>query len=216
MSTNAKARPLSIPVIVRGAIIASFAKLDPRHQVRNPGHVRGAARQRPRRRCSSSRRSSGQGEAPRRVHSRRSRSGSGSRCSSRTSPEAMAEGPRQSAGRRAPQGAARHRGAEARARCPTERHFRPKEAEARSRPPAPTSARDDLVLVEAGEFIPSDGEIADRRRLGRRERDHRRERARHPRGGRRPERGDRRHARALRLARRARSRAIPARPSSTA
>src|SRR5678816_2992684 len=36
MSTHAKARPLLDPEIVRGAIAASFAKLDPRHQVRNP------------------------------------------------------------------------------------------------------------------------------------------------------------------------------------
>ncbi len=36
MSTQAKARPLFDPAIVRGAIVASFAKLDPRHQVRNP------------------------------------------------------------------------------------------------------------------------------------------------------------------------------------
>jgi K+-transporting ATPase ATPase B chain len=34
--TQAKARPLLDPEIVRGAIAASFAKLDPRHQVRNP------------------------------------------------------------------------------------------------------------------------------------------------------------------------------------
>src|SRR4029078_3026107 len=36
MATQAKARPLLDPEIVRGAIVASFAKLDPRHQVRNP------------------------------------------------------------------------------------------------------------------------------------------------------------------------------------
>ncbi|HXJ35986.1 MAG TPA: potassium-transporting ATPase subunit KdpB [Candidatus Eisenbacteria bacterium] len=34
--TQSKARPLLDPEIVRGAIVASFAKLDPRHQVRNP------------------------------------------------------------------------------------------------------------------------------------------------------------------------------------
>ena len=53
-------------------------------------------------------------------------------------------------------------------------------------------------------------------RLGGRERDHRRERAGHPRGRRRPQLGHRRHARALRLDRRAGRRATPARPSSTA
>jgi K+-transporting ATPase ATPase B chain len=36
MSTQAKARPLLDPEIVRGAVVASFRKLDPRHQVRNP------------------------------------------------------------------------------------------------------------------------------------------------------------------------------------
>jgi K+-transporting ATPase ATPase B chain len=36
MQTHAKARPLFEPEIVRGAIVASFTKLDPRHQVRNP------------------------------------------------------------------------------------------------------------------------------------------------------------------------------------
>ena len=36
MSTTTKARPLFDREIVRGAIVASFAKLDPRHQVRNP------------------------------------------------------------------------------------------------------------------------------------------------------------------------------------
>jgi potassium-transporting ATPase ATP-binding subunit len=36
MSTHANARPLLDPEIVRGAILASFRKLDPRHQVRNP------------------------------------------------------------------------------------------------------------------------------------------------------------------------------------
>src|SRR5689334_201805 len=35
MSTHT-ARPLLDPEIVRGAIVASFAKLDPRHQARNP------------------------------------------------------------------------------------------------------------------------------------------------------------------------------------
>src|SRR5262249_33757162 len=36
MSTHAKARPLLDPEIVRGAIIASLQKLDPRHQFKNP------------------------------------------------------------------------------------------------------------------------------------------------------------------------------------
>jgi K+-transporting ATPase ATPase B chain len=36
MITRGKARPLFDPPIVRGAIVASFRKLDPRHMVRNP------------------------------------------------------------------------------------------------------------------------------------------------------------------------------------
>src|SRR5689334_9300274 len=36
MQTHAKARPLLDPQILRGALVASFAKLAPRHQVRNP------------------------------------------------------------------------------------------------------------------------------------------------------------------------------------
>jgi K+-transporting ATPase ATPase B chain len=36
MTTRGKARPLFDPPIVRGAIVASFRKLDPRHMVRNP------------------------------------------------------------------------------------------------------------------------------------------------------------------------------------
>ena len=36
MSTQTNARPLFDPAIVRGALAASIAKLDPRHQVRNP------------------------------------------------------------------------------------------------------------------------------------------------------------------------------------
>src|SRR5262245_58204386 len=36
IGTHTKARPLFDPEIVRGAVVASFAKLDPRHQVKNP------------------------------------------------------------------------------------------------------------------------------------------------------------------------------------
>jgi len=36
MQTHAKARPLLDPEIVRGALVASLTKLDPRHQVKNP------------------------------------------------------------------------------------------------------------------------------------------------------------------------------------
>jgi high-affinity K+ transport system ATPase subunit B len=36
MQAHTKARPLFDPEIARGALVASFTKLDPRHQVRNP------------------------------------------------------------------------------------------------------------------------------------------------------------------------------------
>src|SRR5215831_13812711 len=36
MQTHSKARPLLDPEIVRGALVASVTKLDPRHQVKNP------------------------------------------------------------------------------------------------------------------------------------------------------------------------------------
>src|SRR5258708_6966040 len=36
MQTHAKARPLFDPAIVRSAVMASFAKLNPRNQVKNP------------------------------------------------------------------------------------------------------------------------------------------------------------------------------------
>ena len=57
-----------------------------------------------------------------------------------------------------------------------------------------------------GTLIPGDGEVIDGVRLGRRERDHRRERARDPRERRRPECGDGRHTCPLRLAHRAHQR----------
>ena len=57
----------------------------------------------------------------------------------------------------------------------------------------------DVVLVEAGDIIPSDGEVDRRHRLGQRGGDHRRIRAGHPRVRRRPLGGHRRHAGAVRL-----------------
>src|SRR6266849_6671847 len=36
MTTHSKSRPLLDPEIVRGAMIASLGKLDPRHQFKNP------------------------------------------------------------------------------------------------------------------------------------------------------------------------------------
>ncbi len=51
-----------------------------------------------------------------------------------------------------------------------------------------------MVLVEAGDIIPGDGEVDRGRGLCQRERDHRRIGAGDPRVRRRPLRGDRRHA----------------------
>ena len=67
--------------------------------------------------------------------------------------------------------------------------------------PAPELQRGDVVVVEAGEVIPADGEIDRGRRLGRRVGDHRRVGARDPRGRRRPLGRHRRHEAALRPAR---------------
>ena len=74
----------------------------------------------------------------------------------------------------------------------------------------------DLVLVEAGDLIPGDGEVDRGRRLGRRGGDHRRVGAGHPRERRRPLGRHRRHAGALRLDQGAHHRRARARPSSTA
>ena len=80
------------------------------------------------------------------VHRRGQRSGSGSRCCSPTSP------------RRWPRGAARRRRPRC-ARCAR----RPRRAgwstAARSRSPASTLRKGDMVVVEAGELIPGDGEV---------------------------------------------------------
>ena len=57
----------------------------------------------------------------------------------------------------------------------------------------------DLVLVEAGDIIPSDGEVVEGVAIGGRKRHHRRKRAGDPGIRRRPFGGDRRHARAVRL-----------------
>ncbi len=59
--------------------------------------------------------------------------------------------------------------------------------------------RDDVVLVEAGDTIPGDGEADPGRRLGRRKRHHGRERAGHPRKRRRSQRRHRRDTCALGL-----------------
>jgi K+-transporting ATPase ATPase B chain len=155
MSTQTKARPLLDPEIVRGAVGASFAKLDPRHQVRNPVmfvvliasvlttvlffQALG-----------------GRGEAP---------AGFILAVSLwlwftvlfANFAEAMAEG-RGKAQADALRKARRDITARKLTRMPNGRAFQPNEAET-----LPTTSADlrkgDVVLVEAGEFIPSDGEI---------------------------------------------------------
>ena len=82
--------------------------------------------------------------------------------------------------------------------------------------PATALQQGDVVLVEAGDMIPSDGEVDRGRRLGQRSGDHRRIRACHPRKRRRPLGGHRRHDGHLRLDQGAASPRPRARPSSTA
>ena len=73
----------------------------------------------------------------------------------------------------------------------------------------------DIVLVEAGDMIPGDGEIIEGVASVNESGDNRRIRAGHPRGRRRPVRRDRRHHRPFRLSSRSGSPPRPARPSST-
>src|SRR5262252_9006676 len=155
MSTHENARPLFDPEIVRGAILASFRKLDPRHQVRNPvmfvvlvGSVltTGLWLQA----------LAGAGEA---------RPGFIFAISAwlwftvlfANFAEAMAEG-RGKAQADALRKARRDITARRLDRAPMNGHFEP----ARAKVTTVTSAdlrKGHLVLIEAGEFIPSDGEI---------------------------------------------------------
>ena len=177
-----KRAPLFDPPIVRRAVLDSFHKLDPRHQVRNPvmfivyvgsilttGALRPGAR-RP-------------GRGARRVHPRRLASGSGSRCCSPTSPRRWPKGrgkAQADALRRDPPATSRPRSSPSRERAMPKRARR---SSARRR-----CARATSCWSRPATSIPGDGEVDRRRRLGRRERDHRRERAGHPRERRRPQR----------------------------
>jgi potassium-transporting ATPase ATP-binding subunit len=155
MQTHAKARPLFDPQIVRGAIVASFLKLDPRHQVRNPvmlvvlvGSVLTTALW--------VQALAGHGEA---------RAGFILAVSLwlwftvvfANFAEAMAEG-RGKAQADALRKARRDITARKLERAPQNGSFDPTTAR-----PTPTTSADlrkgDVVLVEADEFIPSDGEI---------------------------------------------------------
>ena len=175
----------------RARLWTRSCKLDPRVAGAQPGHVRGRGRQRADHVLCGSRRCSGQGEAPAGFIWRR-----------------VAVAVVHRAVRQLRRGDGRGRGkAQAEALRKTRQETQAKKLrEPRARRPAsswsrrPALRKDDLVLVEAGDIIPADGEVDRRRRLGGRERHHRRERAGHPRERRRPQRRHRRHARALRLA----------------
>jgi len=155
MQTHAKARPLLDPEIVRGAVVASFRKLDPRHQVRNPvmfvvlvGSVLTTALW--------VQALGGHGEAP---------AGFILAISAwlwftvlfANFAEAMAEG-RGKAQADALRKARRDITARRLDRTPPNGNFDPRTAKT-----TPVTSADlrkgQLVLVEAGEFIPSDGEI---------------------------------------------------------
>ncbi len=149
MTATTKARPLFDPPIVRRALVDAFRKLDSARQVRNPvmftvfvgsilttglghpGHLTAPARSRPAFILAAS--------PP----------GCGSPCCLPTLP------------RRWPKGAARPRPT----RCaPRAEMSRQEAGEPRTAPTSsPTSAaalrKDDVVLVEAGDLVPGDGEV---------------------------------------------------------
>ena len=165
---------------MRRAVVDAFVKLDPRHQIRNPVMFVVAGRQRRSRRCCSSRRWSPAAARRRRLHRSASRLWLWFTVLFANFAEAMAEG----------------RG---KAQADTLRKARRDVTAKKLARAAPRRRRDDrvrlgtlrkgdVVLVEAGDVIPGDGEVDRGRRLGRRERDHRRKRAGHPRERRRPQR----------------------------
>ena len=146
-----KARKLFEPAIVRRAIVDSFRKLDPRHQVAQPGHVRRRGRQRPHDgplRAGAARPRRG----ARRVHPRRLALALVHRAL-RELRRGDGRGPRQGAGRRPAQARARR--------------WSPSGSPSRATGPgwAPVPSRmlrkGDVVLVEAGDIIPGDGEIVE-------------------------------------------------------
>jgi K+-transporting ATPase ATPase B chain len=156
MQTHPKARPLFDPPIVRRALAASVAKLDPRHQVKNPvmfvvlvGSVLTT--------CLFVQALLGRGEAP---------AGFILAVSLwlwftllfANFAEAMAEG-RGKAQADELRKARRETTARKLAGLPGNGSFDPKRAAGMSVPSA-SLRKDDLVLVQAGEFIPSDGEVA--------------------------------------------------------
>ncbi|MCC6765276.1 MAG: potassium-transporting ATPase subunit KdpB, partial [Deltaproteobacteria bacterium] len=155
MSTHARTRPLFDPEIVRGAIVASFTKLDPRHQVRNPvmfvvllGSVLATTL--------FFQALGGHGEAPTWFILTVSLWLWFTLLFANFA-EAMAEG-RGKAQADALRKARRDIVARKLAKAPSNGSFTPADA----RTTSTTSAalrKGDVVLVEAGEFVPSDGEI---------------------------------------------------------
>ena len=143
-------RSLFDPRIVQPALVDSFVQARCRASVAQPGDVRRLRRQHPHDGAvrAGARRP---GRSAGRLHPRASRSGCGSRCCSPTSP------------RRWPRAAARRRptslrGAQAR-RHGEEARREPRRGAHSAIVPATTLRKGDVVLVEAGDIIPADGEV---------------------------------------------------------
>ena len=152
MTTLARARPLFDPPLVREAIKDSFIKLAPWVQWRNPvmfvvlvGSVLITGLW-----LSTARRRS---ELPRvgRASCSRSRCGCGPRCCSRISPRAWPKG----AARHRPRRCARASATSSARRFPSGRT----DQALRQRVASRDLRRGDVVLVEAGDTIPGDGEV---------------------------------------------------------
>ncbi len=181
-----KSASLLDPAILRAAALASLRKLDPRAGREEPGHVRGRGGQRPHHAPLAARPDRRTRPAPPRAGSpSRSASGSGSRCSSPTSP------------RRWPRGGARPRPtrcAGCGARSPPASSVNGREETV----PASTLRKGDVVVVEAGQMIPGDGEVIEGIASVDESAITGESAPGHPRVGRRPLRGHRRHQGPLR------------------
>ena len=206
MSTKAKAQGLFDPAIIRSGGARRAAQARSARAGAQPGDFRhrgGLGSSSP---ASSSATSSRR--RLRRCSPARSRSGCGSRCCSPISPRRW----RRDAARRRPRALRRSR-SDTRAK----RYVDPKNLRGAYEAVNALDLRvGDVVLVEAGDIIPGDGDIVEGLASVNEFGDHRRIRAGHPRSGRRPLGGDRRHDGALRLDQGAHHRRGRARPSSTA